>query len=348
MDAVYRMRGCRSLSSWLVVPAVVASGWLVAAPSQAQTAQFRVTEVQRISDQQAKVTLHWTYSKGNGSYNSYTGDGVKFRIFDKLPGRWHGEKDGIAVKDTVDMKGGTGVATLTVPLPKNAKPGSTVVLTGQWKSGHRWGTDSTRSGGQFTLPKEIIPQQLQVNKATAAELTQLSGIGPSLANRIITFRDQQKGQRIRSVDSLTQVKGISAAKLVKLSPFLTTKAPPKPKKPLSVNINTATEAQFLALPGVGASRAKAIIVHRDKMKQSPYKYSRKFNQPRDLGQVAGISYGLAQKLTPMLKTAGRTTGVPRVKKNSGLRAYRGRWLRTSRGSTSRFQPRRTLRPRSRF
>jgi len=66
----------------------------------------------------------------------------------------------------------------------------------------------SQSGGATTGP-------LLLNSATATDLDALPGIGPVLAQRIVTWR-QQHGP-FRSVDSLTDVPGIGPAMLARLS-----------------------------------------------------------------------------------------------------------------------------------
>ncbi len=57
-----------------------------------------------------------------------------------------------------------------------------------------------------------------LNRATRADLQRLPGVGPALAERIISARDEA-GPFI-SVDDLRRIPGIGAAKLERLRPFL--------------------------------------------------------------------------------------------------------------------------------
>ena len=63
----------------------------------------------------------------------------------------------------------------------------------------------------------------------------------------------------------------------------------------SVNINTASEEQLCYLPGVGPSKAKAIISQRT---VSPFK------NVEELTNVKGIGQKLLAKLKPMLRVSG--------------------------------------------
>jgi competence protein ComEA len=59
---------------------------------------------------------------------------------------------------------------------------------------------------------------IDVNRASAAELRTLPGIGPTLAARIVEARSKQ---RFRSVDDLRKVRGIGAKTLQRLRPHVT-------------------------------------------------------------------------------------------------------------------------------
>jgi competence protein ComEA len=56
--------------------------------------------------------------------------------------------------------------------------------------------------------------KLHLNAATAAELDALPGVGPVIAQRIVTFRDENGP--FGSVDDLLDVPGIGEAKLADL------------------------------------------------------------------------------------------------------------------------------------
>lgn len=59
---------------------------------------------------------------------------------------------------------------------------------------------------------------VNVNTATAEELTALPGIGEKRAQAILEIRKEKGG--FKSVDELTEVKGIGPANLEKLRPYL--------------------------------------------------------------------------------------------------------------------------------
>lgn len=74
--------------------------------------------------------------------------------------------------------------------------------------------------GLWAAPKAEIQLDVQpamlvdLNRADAAQLESIKGIGPALAERIIAFRKERGG--FKSVDELREVKGIGAVKFEKI------------------------------------------------------------------------------------------------------------------------------------
>jgi competence protein ComEA len=73
-------------------------------------------------------------------------------------------------------------------------------------------------GGSRGAHKLGAGQTLDVNTASAEELVQLPGVGPSLAQRIVDYR-QQNGP-FQTVDDLQNVPGIGPSKFDRLAPFV--------------------------------------------------------------------------------------------------------------------------------
>jgi competence protein ComEA len=63
-----------------------------------------------------------------------------------------------------------------------------------------------------------LKEPIDVNRATAAELQRLPGVGPAMSSRIILVREQRPFQ---SVDELRRVPGIGVKTLEHLRPFVT-------------------------------------------------------------------------------------------------------------------------------
>ena len=66
------------------------------------------------------------------------------------------------------------------------------------------------------------PATIDLNKANSEQLQTIRGIGPSLARRIIQFREENGS--FRRVDDLLKVRGIGEKSLAKISPYLVVKS----------------------------------------------------------------------------------------------------------------------------
>ena len=60
---------------------------------------------------------------------------------------------------------------------------------------------------------------IDVNTATLDQLQQIPGVGPVLAQRIVTYREQNGG--FQSVEQLTEVSGIGEATFAQMQPMVT-------------------------------------------------------------------------------------------------------------------------------
>ncbi len=73
-------------------------------------------------------------------------------------------------------------------------------------------------------PTPPVAQRLNINTATAAQLEALPGIGPTLARRIVAYRETHGP--FASVEDLLAVSGIGPTLLEKLRPWITTGTTP--------------------------------------------------------------------------------------------------------------------------
>ncbi len=140
---------------------------------------------------------------------------------------------------------------------------------------------------------------VDVNAATESELTSLPGIGPAKAAAIIQHRTTHGP--FKSLSDLDAVSGIGPATLANITPLVTfsgsaaapaaaptgntTAASPAAN---SVNINAANASALQALPGIGPSKAEAIVA--DRTANGPFASCLDLERVRGVGPatVAGI------------------------------------------------------------
>jgi competence protein ComEA len=166
------------------------------------------------------------------------------------------------------------------------------------------------------LAPMALSAPINVNTATAAELDALPGIGPSKAQAIVEWREGHGP--FTTVDQLEDVPGIGPSTLTNIRGFVTidgseppgieiaapgpaptpapkaapaaavTTSPTAASTGVKVNINTASAAELDSLPGIGATKAQAII--EDREANGP------FATCADLARVAGIGPATVQSI----------------------------------------------------
>ena len=121
-----------------------------------------------------------------------------------------------------------------------------------------------------------MPRVVDLNLATAEDLQSLPGIGPSLARRIVAYREEQGD--FRSPEELTAVPGIGRAAYERLANVLVA-APPEPLPPPVAEEPVLEEVIELApavpeapaLPQIAPPAAKKVASH-DKILVTPTHY----------------------------------------------------------------------------
>jgi competence protein ComEA len=182
----------------------------------------------------------------------------------------------------------------------------------------RWGTQAT------TLrPGDELAYRIDINQADRAELLQIPGVGPALAERIEAHRLEHGP--FPTVDDLRHVHGIGPAILERIRPWVcvhraseeeyeakppTTRIayyagkdplPDSPANPASkkkavvgsvrIDVNRATAAELQQLPGIGPKISQRIIDEREK---------RPFASVDELRRVSGIGAKTLDKLRPFV------------------------------------------------
>lgn len=167
---------------------------------------------------------------------------------------------------------------------------------------------SRLAGLAFSLAVAMMPLAawagINVNTASSGELEGLPGIGPSKAAAIIQYRSDNGP--FTSVDALTNVPGIGAKTVESLrsdaevgdgSTVSKSSSSGGSSAPSAsaVNINTATASQLDSLPGIGPSKAAAIVADRDA--------NGSFSSCEELSRVTGVGTKTVATLKPTCKTA---------------------------------------------
>ena len=116
-------------------------------------------------------------------------------------------------------------------------------------------------------------ERVDVDRASAVELDRLPGVGMGLARRIVA--DRQKHGPFGGLPGLDRVPGVGPGLLADLeesvtfsgrpaaagAPFALGPAPSAAGT--AVNLNTAPREALLTLPGIGPSKADAIVAYRE-------------------------------------------------------------------------------------
>ena len=172
-----------------------------------------------------------------------------------------------------------------------AGPGAPGAVGYRAADADRPGRDSVAArASRLALP--LAPdERIDVDKASAEELTRLPRIGPALASRIVA--DREDNGAFGSLEGLTRVSGVGPTLAQTVRRHVTFSGRPRrsspdgPARPL-ISVNRATVAELTRLPGIGPSRATAIVEHR--RRHGP------FRRIEDLAQVPGIGSKTVQGL----------------------------------------------------
>lgn len=168
-------------------------------------------------------------------------------------------------------------------------------------------------GWRETSPQSPAPYQpyrVDLNRAGSAELVQIPGIGPQLAQRI---QSQQARGGFQHIDEVRQVHGIGPVTLERIRPWVTLKptpaaetvpflpAEPKPLKKSKkesaftgppVAINTAPAVELQKVPGIGPKLSQRIIDERGRQL---------FQSVDELRRVPGIGPKTLEKVRPYVR-----------------------------------------------
>jgi competence ComEA-like helix-hairpin-helix protein len=142
-----------------------------------------------------------------------------------------------------------------------------------------------------------VGERLDPNRANAAELDRLPGVGPSTAEALVRSREAEGPFRVP--EDLLRVRGIGPSLLARIRPHLDLDDPPRGRRhaagpapgPALVDLNRADTLALRDLPGVGPALARRILEARSR---GP------FRTVDDLLRVRGIGPATLARLRPLV------------------------------------------------
>lgn len=129
------------------------------------------------------------------------------------------------------------------------------------------------------------PPKFNLNEADTLQLEKIYGIGPTLARRIVRYRERLGG--FISQEQLLEVYGLDTVVVEKIQAASYLPDPPAVKK---INLNTADEQRMAAHPYFGRKIARGIVTYR-------FQHGN-FKSVDDLGKIPLIDKNNLGKLFP--------------------------------------------------
>lgn len=134
---------------------------------------------------------------------------------------------------------------------------------------------------------------LNLNTASAADLTRLPGVGEVIAFRIV--QDREKRGKFKDIRRLESIKGISPRVFFALQSYVATDGPSNLK--VYLDLNSVTKPLLLGLPGMSEGEARSILNYRKARGQ--------ITSAEELRKVPGIDEKRYAELREWLTVAGQ-------------------------------------------
>ena len=136
-------------------------------------------------------------------------------------------------------------------------------------------------------PRVYAPRPLlEINAASEMQLIEVRGIGPTLAARILKYRQFSHG--FLRKDELRKVFGVDSAAYALIAPQILVDA----TLARNLNINSATLEEFSSFRAIGSKRAKAIVSFRQQHGD--------FSSPKDLLKTQVITDSILYLIEPYI------------------------------------------------
>jgi competence protein ComEA len=141
---------------------------------------------------------------------------------------------------------------------------------------------------------------VDLDRAPADEIARLPRIGPALAARIVDHREAHGP--FGSLEALDRVSGVGPGLLAAIKPYARFSGQGVSRAVLEVgqvgvaarvSLNTASEAELGQLPGIGPTRAAAIVADRSR--------NGRYARIEDLQRVRGIGPATIERLRSLVR-----------------------------------------------
>jgi competence protein ComEA len=144
--------------------------------------------------------------------------------------------------------------------------------------------DSVRALAQRLNRPLARGERIDVDVASAADLTRLPRVGSGLATRIVS--DRETSGAFGSLSGLDRVSGVGPSLLETIRPHVTFSGRPADNardEAHKVSLNRASEAELATLPGIGPARARAIV--EDRSRNGNYRTLEELSRVRGIGEA---------------------------------------------------------------
>lgn len=162
-------------------------------------------------------------------------------------------------------------------------------------SGVRPAADKLEARAERLARPLAAGETIDVDRASAEELTRLPRIGPALAQRIVA--DRSAHGSFGSLEALDRVPGVGPVMLEGLRRHVAFSGYARQRRamtvPRRIRVNAADVEELAGLPGIGPSRAAAIVASRGR--EGP------FRRIEDLQRVPGIGPKTVERLRNLVQ-----------------------------------------------
>jgi competence protein ComEA len=158
---------------------------------------------------------------------------------------------------------------------------------------------------------------INLNRACATDLAAVPGLGPALAQRIVTYR--QAHGPFKKMDDLAEVSGITPRSLAKLKPYLGLGGPePLMPRDWQAAMTSSKPTSETLLEGQAGSGSRPGSPRDRQAKNSGRRIDPNLASQKDLEALPGIGPVLAHRIIAYRRTHGPFKKITDLRKVSGI------------------------------